>query len=92
VALAILPTIRLERSGRISVPGPLTFLGGASYSIYLAHGLAISVAMRLIPFKDAPLLLASALGAGLAGGIIYYLVVEKPMIRLARRIIKAGVG
>jgi len=82
-ALIILPIAQMEANGRFTVPRLLTFLGAASYSIYLAHDLFISIAARL--FRDQPywLVLAGTAAAGLAGGLVYFFVVERPALRIA---------
>ena len=42
--LLLLGALGLERSGRIRVPRALVFLGDASYSVYLVHFVALSLA------------------------------------------------
>jgi peptidoglycan/LPS O-acetylase OafA/YrhL len=82
-ALIILPVAQLERQGRFKVRYGLTFLGAASYSIYLAHGLAISATGRL--FHDQPywlVAIATAI-AGVSAGIAYFMILERPLLRVA---------
>lgn len=55
---------------------PFQQLGAASYSIYLAHGLAISIAARIWPIPFVLLI------AGVVGGLIYYAAVERPILRI----------
>ncbi len=61
----------------------LTYLGAASYSIYLAHGVAISAIGRL--FHDLPywVVAGGTTLAGLAAGLAYFYAVERPVLRLA---------
>ena len=80
-ALAILPIIRLERAGAFFVPKWLTFLGAASYAIYLVHNPAISIASRLYVANPYGLFAFAAL-IGTIAGIGYYWVVERPIMRL----------
>lgn len=84
-ALIVAGTIGLEKSGLRFRAKPLIFLGDASYSVYLFHTFALSVAWRFLraaPGLAGPLL-ATVCGVG-AGGIAY-LLLEKPVARLLRR-------
>lgn len=81
-ALLLPPIVAAERSGRIRAPGWLIFLGGASYSIYLAHGLAISIVSRTV-VGYWPILISSIV-AGIAAGLVYGLAVENPLIQWTR--------
>lgn len=81
-AFAILPTVRLEREGRFTVPTWLLLVGGASYAIYLTHGLAISVIGRLI--HSSPIILGVGTASSVAAGLAYYWLVETPLLRLSR--------
>jgi peptidoglycan/LPS O-acetylase OafA/YrhL len=78
IAFALPPLVRAEQRGAISVHGIFVFLGGASYSLYLAHGIAISLAARVVP--SLPVIFA----AGIAGGLAYYFAVERPILRYFR--------
>ncbi len=55
-------------------PGWARYLGNASFSLYLAHGIAISLAARFLP--SLPLLVI----AGVAGGLAYFHGVERPLL------------
>lgn len=88
-AMAMLGVVELERTRGLAVPWILRQLGAASYSIYLIHGVAISfgvqVATRLVP-RSVPLGLV-AIGlilTGVAAGIVYHHLAEKPLTRLMR--------
>jgi len=83
-ACAILQLSLMERIGAITVPKWLVFLGGASYALYLVHGVAISVVARIVP-PTVPAILAAGTAASIAGGIAYYCFVERPLLRSARR-------
>lgn len=80
LAMAMLPVAQLEEKGRFKVPHALTFLGGASYSIYLAHGIAMSAIARL--FRDMPywVIAGGTMLAGLAAGLAYFYAVERPLL------------
>lgn len=83
-ACAILQFSNMERSGAISIPAWLVFLGGASYALYLTHGIAISIIARLVPQTIAAILIAG-IAASIAAGIAYYCLLERPLLRSARR-------
>lgn len=82
-AFAILPTVRLEREGHFTVPAPLLLLGAASYSIYLTHGLAVSIVGRVMhsPLLVVTIGLISSIGIGLS----YYWLIETPLLHLKRK-------
>jgi exopolysaccharide production protein ExoZ len=64
-------------------------LGDASYSIYLTHLIALSAGFGLLPrlWKDAPDVAVAAILPALAValGVAVHHLVEKPVVRLARR-------
>ena len=61
-------------------------LGDASYSLYLIHNPLISIGARLVRgIGHWNLTLIICVGIGVAGGLIYHVGVEKPLIRWARR-------
>lgn len=63
---------------------PMQFVGRISYSIYLYHFLALSVATALIP--AGPIRMFFALATGLAGAYVSYLWIERPMRAWGSRI------
>ena len=79
-----------ERTGSLSGPGWLVWIGGASYSIYLAHFPALSLLAKLwlrAGMRDAlpdqlamALLFCFAVGVGCA----FHLAVERPLLRWLR--------
>ncbi|KAA6488757.1 acyltransferase [Agrobacterium rhizogenes] len=82
LALAlVLGTVSLERSGKLPDIPLLTYLGNASYSIYLWHTLAISVVMKLMARTELPSDVATfiCLVSGVLLGICAYELVEKPL-------------
>lgn len=78
----------LERSEAGIADRPLPrLIGDASYSIYLWHTLAISAFAKLgqaLSLPPAALMVAGA-GAGVATGILAYILIERPLLRVLRR-------
>jgi peptidoglycan/LPS O-acetylase OafA/YrhL len=68
--------------GRSRVGRVLLYLGAASYSIYLAHGLVLLQVSRLFDFLPVPILNLFGFGAGLAGSLVVFRYVELPLSRL----------
>jgi peptidoglycan/LPS O-acetylase OafA/YrhL len=84
----------LEKTTQLSFPRFLIFLGDASYSVYLIHYTALSVAAKIfyrlwlrypvpmaVPFAAMTFL---ALGFGIA----VHLLIEQPLLRLIPRSLK----
>ncbi|MFG1349874.1 acyltransferase family protein [Xanthobacter autotrophicus] len=92
-SLFVLGAIGVERGRDINLPRFLGLLGAASYAIYLAHPIALSFGVHLlsrIPGSHAvsPAIIAMALVAiGVSAGLIYHLVVERRLLRLARYVL-----
>ncbi len=91
-ALVVAGVVEAERSNRLSVPGWLTYLGGASYSIYLVHFPALSLLAKLATMSGLDawlpgqvLFFSIVLGA-LAVSWVFHRLVEQPMLDLARHI------
>jgi exopolysaccharide production protein ExoZ len=87
--LAILGAAAAEKAG-LSASAPLVLLGAASYSIYLIHYPALSLLAKIlirlpsnavVPTQVTFLLLV--VGA-VAAGILFYLLIEKPLLALFR--------
>lgn len=78
----VVAMVRAERRGQIRVPAALTFLGAASYSIYLVHNPVVSLTARL--FDDWRVTFIVAATAGVAAGIMYHLAFERPLMRRLR--------
>jgi peptidoglycan/LPS O-acetylase OafA/YrhL len=88
-ALVGVGTALAIHSLKVAIPG-LSFLGKISYSFYLMHGLIGTTAEFLLikllpPTSDARklLLTACALLLAIGGSYVFYLLVEKPFMRLA---------
>ncbi len=90
-AMALAGLLTLEKKGKISVPSFLRFLGDASYSIYLTHLLLLSAMAKVVFAFGAqdvlpPILFCLLLsGLALAGGALFHVVVERPLLRRLRR-------
>lgn len=90
--LLVIGLVESERISSVPVPRWLGVLGKASYAIYLGHLLAIGVAWKILARFGLTLSLhPSALhvlliAVGLAGGILLSLVVEYPLMGVARKL------
>jgi peptidoglycan/LPS O-acetylase OafA/YrhL len=88
--LCALGLMELERTGKLRVSQLLSFLGDASYSIYLVHQPAISLMAKfLYPLwlrMKVPLIVPFMLMAvgSVALGVLVHLFVERPLLRLVR--------
>lgn len=76
VALALPALVAWEAKG-LHVPRSVLFLGAASYAIYLVHNPLIKLAVRVTP----NFFVLSAVG--IAAGIIYYVLVERQILKLS---------
>jgi exopolysaccharide production protein ExoZ len=89
-ALLILGAVEAERSGRLNVPGWMSALGGASYSIYLFQFIFIGIAWKLLlavglddpaaTWAAYPLLVCAAM----TGGVMMTQMVERPLMSIMR--------
>jgi exopolysaccharide production protein ExoZ len=96
-ALAVVAgAVTAERAGLFVRARLLAHVGDASYSIYLVHGLMVSLACRslaLAGIGSGPLVLAASVGCGLAGGLTCHALVERPLGRILHRALRrAGAG
>lgn len=83
----ILGAADLERARGLHVPRILTFLGEASYSIYLIHFSAVSVATKVVVelhnrmhLPETFMFIITA-ASGLTAGIAFHLLAERPVTR-----------
>jgi peptidoglycan/LPS O-acetylase OafA/YrhL len=78
---AVLPwLVRAEAVGMIHTPRQLRFLGDASYAIYLAHGIPLLLLAPLWTHLGWQAGFAAMTMIGLAAGIGYHLLVERPLL------------
>ncbi len=76
--------VRAEQQGHVPVPRLLSYLGDASYAIYLVHALPLLLLIGLLS-GSGWLMILSVIGlAGLLAGILYHRLVEQPMLAWAR--------
>ncbi|KQU46000.1 hypothetical protein ASG67_15455 [Sphingomonas sp. Leaf339] len=89
VAIGLVSTIVVVGAARAETGRPsalarvFTFLGDASYSIYLVHYPLLSISTKmLMPVTNSPYLaFLIVTGLALAGGIGCHLMVERPLLR-----------
>ena len=85
-ALAMLGAVELERSGRLWVPRWMSFLGDASYAIYLIHDPVVSAAAHMGFRLDArlhwPIMIWMMIfvGLGAMAGCALHVWVERPLL------------
>lgn len=81
-ALILAGLAEAERQGRISAPRWIAFLGNASYSLYLVHCAVMAAVCKLGAALGVlgPAWFFLTLAACFAGGILFYLLVEKPIL------------
>jgi peptidoglycan/LPS O-acetylase OafA/YrhL len=85
----VLGVVLLERQGGLVMPRWLVLIGDASYSIYLIHNPLVSLTSRLV--ARLPGLASWGVGmivgvaSSLVVGVLYHLLMEKPLIRLFRQ-------
>lgn len=86
-AVLIAGLTNLERRRPIDLP-LMTFLGNASYSIYLVHEPALTFSyypLSMLGLTNAYALAALGGGFALLAGLLGYLLIEKPMMNRLRR-------
>jgi exopolysaccharide production protein ExoZ len=89
-ALLVLGALWLEPwTAKSRVLAPLSFLGDASYSIYLSHTFVVPagvLALRKMGFADMLVVAPTVLLAVVVSGCASYLWIERPMTRWLKRI------
>lgn len=88
-ALVIFGTAKAEMQGSLSVSKSASFLGAASYSIYLLHVIAVGVLAKALGYaaleqRYPNLSLVVISIAAIAMGCILYATVEQPVMRAAK--------
>lgn len=86
-AVLIAGLTNLERRRPMSLP-VMTFLGNASYSIYLVHEPALTFGyypLSMLGVTNPYLLAALGGGFALTAGLLGYLLIEKPLMERLRR-------
>ncbi len=80
-------TLMLEARGKVPTWQPFLLLGDASYSIYLWQIFPLQfcfVGARLLHLPVGLAAMAAFIGA-IGGGIVAYLLIERPLLRLFHR-------
>jgi exopolysaccharide production protein ExoZ len=79
--MLVVGALSIETKGRLPKLPMLTYLGDASYSIYLWHTFAISIAIKAgaVLGLSTPLLLSVGIVAGVMAGILAYEGLERPV-------------
>jgi peptidoglycan/LPS O-acetylase OafA/YrhL len=89
-ALLVAGATRMELGGYIKVPSFLSYIGNASYTIYLAHipilglWMKIALASGLYDAAGARVTYILVLAATIASGCIAYALVERPLLAFLR--------
>ncbi|WHH57420.1 acyltransferase [Petroclostridium sp. X23] len=93
VSLVILGLVLVEMKYEIVTPKLICFLGDASYSIYIMHYLVtvniligVTKVNQLEKVIDYNLILLIILSLGVIVSILYYLFVEKPLVKVLDKI------
>lgn len=94
-SLLVLGLLMLEHTGRLPFWGPLFYLGGASYSLYLVHLLVVKGMTVALPgpfISEAPLMaLGLMMGASLLAAIAFHHLCERPVMRYSKSISQSRV-
>ncbi len=95
-ALLVVGSVWLEQERPVTVPSVLKFLGDASFSLYLVHLPLLSLAIKLV----AGLRVTTVVGSygamlfcillTLFGGIIFHIMVERPLQKILSQTIVKG--
>lgn len=89
-AAIVFGAVELERRAPIVHIGWLKLLGDASYAIYLVHFMGLGVVRlfwsRFPSIPDIVVIIGAVTGLTLAS-VIFYLLIEKPLTRAARRLL-----
>jgi peptidoglycan/LPS O-acetylase OafA/YrhL len=88
IAMMLLPIVRIETAGHFKAGRALILLGDASFAIYLVHHPMISVLVRVMVNASPLVALVLTIAIPLVSGLLYYKLIEMPIIRLGRRSIK----
>lgn len=84
-ALLVWGAVVLERTGPVIDWPWLRLIGDSSYSLYLTHGLALSVLGKLM--TRSWLFFAVGIVASVIAGLFFYYLAERPLTKLAQRLV-----
>lgn len=88
--LLVWGAIVLERTGPVIDWRWLRLIGDSSYSLYLTHGLVLSVLGKLM--YRSWLFFVVGMVAAVIGGLVFYYFAERPLTKLAQRLVKRKPG
>jgi peptidoglycan/LPS O-acetylase OafA/YrhL len=85
-ALIVLALALTENTRPVADRRRLRFLGDASYSVYIVHGVLLSAMLSAVKHENLPKIIMIPLGGPLAviAGLIVYRYLERPMTRYLR--------
>lgn len=81
--LLVIGSVRAESAGQLRVPPMMTFLGDASYSLYLVHYPVIALVAKLTMGAPVYAVFAMMVAAATAAGSGFHLMVERPLLKAA---------
>lgn len=91
-SLIVLGAVLLERKEKLILPRWMVLMGDASYSIYLIHNPLVSLTSRLVArlhgYASWGLGMFVGIISSVIVGVLYHLLVEKPLIRFFRQRLK----
>ncbi len=94
--LCIIGLVQLEASGKLHVGRFARQYGSASYSIYLAHGVAqsffLSIGWRFMSHLSANFATVILVAFGLLAGFAFHYAIAEPITSLARRSLKSFIA
>ncbi|WP_143469839.1 MULTISPECIES: acyltransferase [unclassified Leucobacter] len=83
---AVLLAAHWDRANRVLTSAPLQWLGRVSFSLYLVHETAILTVRHAWPDASMITVALIAIPAALATSWVFFLIVERPSMRLARKV------
>jgi exopolysaccharide production protein ExoZ len=84
--LVVIGSVRLEQEGKMTIPRSTSFVGDASYSIYLVHYPVIVMGVKFWGGMPEHLLFTVVVMAAALAGIALHLLIERPLLAFTTRI------
>lgn len=94
-AFVVASVVAIDLHGKVPVNRVLLMLGNASYAIYLTHLFPLGALRKVWPMmpefvrSSDLLLLLAAVAVSLAVGVGFYMMVERPLIKIAKSAISS---